>query len=132
MIITYRSFLFLALIFVCQPAYSQDRKKDAEKYTRTYCLMLANSCSMAPKNLDIKLEKCLYNQNPKLGPVGWRIWSRIEWRGQVSRMNYKVRVYLEVNEPANGKPGKTTMFFLDYSYLLAFRCIKDENTKPVI
>jgi hypothetical protein len=130
MIIIYRSFLLLVILSVYQPAYSQDRNKDAEKYARTYCQMLANSCSMAPKNLEIKLEKSVYNTNPKLGPIGWRIWSRIVWRGQVSRMNYKVSVYLEVNEPVNGKPGKTTLFFLDYSYLLAFRCIKDENTKP--
>jgi len=123
-------FLLLALLLINQPAYTQDRYKQAEKYARVYCQMLANSCSMAPKNLAIQVEKSIYNPNPKLGPVGWKIWSLITWRGQVSRMNYKVSVYLEVNEPVNGKPGKTTFFFLDYSYLLGFRCIKDENTKP--
>jgi len=92
--------------------------------------MLANSCSMAPKNLEIQIEKSIYNTNVKLGPVGWKIWSVITWRGQLSRMNYKVSVYLEVNEPVNGRAGKTTVFFLDYSYLLGFRCIKDENTRP--
>ena len=123
-------FLLPALVLINQHAYNQDRSKEAEKYARVYCQMLAHSCSMAPKNLGIQVEKSIFNSNPKLGPVGWKIWSMITWHGQVSRMNYKVSVYLEVNEPVNGKPGKTTLFFLDYSYLLGFRCIKDENTKP--
>ena len=91
--------------------------------------MLANSCSMAPKKLAVKVEKSVYNQNLTLGPIGWQIWSQISWSGQYSKLNYTMSVYLEVKEPYKGKPGKTIVFFLDYSYLLGFRCIKDENTK---
>jgi len=124
-------FLLLAFLYISHPGYTQDKNKEAEKYARFYCQMLAGSCSMAPKNFVIRVDKRMYNPDLKLGPVGWKIWSEITWRGQISRMNYKVSVCIEVNEPVNGKPGKATVFFLDYSYLLGFRCIKDENTRPV-
>ncbi|MCX6285965.1 MAG: hypothetical protein NTY96_02490 [Bacteroidetes bacterium] len=123
-------FLLITILLINLPGYTQDRSKEAEKYARVYCQMLAYSCSMAPKNLSIQVEKSIFNPNLKFGPVGWKIWSQISWRGQVSRMNYNIRVYIEVNEPVNGLQGKSTLFFLDYSYLLGFRCIKDENTKP--
>jgi len=122
-------FLF-ALSLIHHPAFTQDRNKEAQRYARIYCQMLANSCSMAPKNLSIQPEKSIYNSNARLGSIGWRIWVQISWRGQISRLNYKVSVYLEVNEPAGGKPGRTILYFLDYSYLLGFRCIKDESTRP--
>ncbi|MCX6282189.1 MAG: hypothetical protein NTU51_09515 [Bacteroidetes bacterium] len=122
--------IVLALLLIHWNAYPQERNKQAEKYADFYCRMLANSCSMAPKNLTIQLQKSICNTNLKLGWAGWRIWARIAWRGQVSRMNYNVNVYIEVNEPVNGRSGSTTFFFLDYSYLLGFRCIKDEKTKP--
>ncbi|GEM_PF-1708019 len=123
-------FFLLLLLIIDLPSYSQDRNKEAGKFARLYCQMLANSCSMAPKNLEVQIEKSIYNTNVKLGPAGWKIWSLITWHGQLSRMNYKISVYIEVNEPINGRPGKATVFFLDYSYLLGFRCIRDENTKP--
>lgn len=123
-------FLLTALLLTSQVCFSQDRRPEAEKYARYYCQMLANSCSNVPKNLKVQVEKSIYNPNPKVGAVGFKIWSQITWHGQYSKMSYKVSVYMEVNEPANGKPGKTTFFFLDYSYLLGFRCIKDEHTKP--
>ncbi|MEI7491005.1 MAG: hypothetical protein WCK92_06395 [Bacteroidota bacterium] len=126
--------IFVSLLFILilsdQEGYTQDSKGEAGRYARLYCQMLANSCSMSPKNLEIQIEKSIYNANPKLGAPGWKIWTLVSWRGQVSRMNYKVSVYLEINEPVNGKHGKTTLYFLDYSYLLGFRCIKDENTRP--
>ncbi len=123
-------FLLILLLFINQVCFSQDRKNEAEKYARLYCQMLANSCSNSPGNLSVKVEKSTYNTDSRCGAKGWRIWSLITWRGQISRMNYKLSVYMEVNEPAKGRPGKTTVFFLDYSYLLGFRCIKDEHTKP--
>lgn len=122
--------VLLMLFLSLQMCFSQGRKEEAEKYAKFYCKMLANSCSNAPKNLNVQVEKSICNSNPAQGTPGWKIWSLISWKGQISRMNYKLSVYMEVNEPVKGRAGKTTVYFLDYSYLLGFRCIKDEHTKP--
>ena len=116
-------FIFTMVFLFGNTVYSQCKNTESEQIGINYSKKIVKDCNSSPDELTISIDSC----------SNGKVWTTITWKGDVSTVNYKMKLYIEFDKEI------VTVFYKDYDKFLIERgmsiltvgCIDLSKTKEI-